>query len=565
MSKVRITRQNVNQYINSGQIDPSKVRIDLNKTKTANDNVERWVTLQSAIDSGYDFNFDYEIKDKPKQIPKETMLDELVVVAPKKKEINIPKEQTLNIIDIQQGRNHSDRFENAYYEITDPLLGEQRTANMNKVNPQVMDNWQLLQNVGDFIDVNLYPWFKITRPTWWMNNIAKGRIANPLDYNEHDNGIYDFPTLQQYANEWYAPFVNLGLDGLLSYGLGKGIQKFNVYRNTPIELGKGAEMQRVYTYPGSKWVYKEGFLPEERRLQIGRNAPLTQVGTTPEGIPILKQRKLNKSKDINFEQIKKLLKRQNFYEMKFPGDTQTVFYNPYTDEVALDWRGNFGTLNGRTMMYDPLYILRRPEYMASLKIGGKLIPKIRKFQIGGQSQKYGKDLNNKNIFEGIITTNNRPYNYKDIEYINSKLSSIPTLQRASILANIIEESGGDPYAVGPRGFYGLLQWGPQRYKKKSNDRQKELDYQIQYIIDTMNNTTDRMSWNHGGKGSGYQTAVDANKAFNNSSNIYDINKAFVLGYVRPAGGFDSVNNRNKVAEQLYNILTKLDQQNKIKS
>ena len=30
-------------------------------------------------------------------------------------------------------------------------------------------------------------------------------------------------------------------------------------------------------------------------------------------------------------------------------------------------------------------------------------------------------------------------------------------QRLAVLSNIIEESGGDPFAEGPGGYYGLLQ------------------------------------------------------------------------------------------------------------
>ena len=62
-------------------------------------------------------------------------------------------------------------------------------------------------------------------------------------------------------------------------------------------------------------------------------------------------------------------------------------------------------------------------------------------------------------FEGITTTNNRPYNAVYIKYIDSKLrnAGMSANKRASILANIIEESGGNPFAEGPGGFYGLLQ------------------------------------------------------------------------------------------------------------
>lgn len=161
--------------------------------------------------------------------------------------------------------------------------------------------------------------------------------------------------------------------------------------------------------------------------------------------------------------------------------------------------------------------------------------------------------NNQNIdFSGIITTRNRGYNSEDISYINKKLSSIPAAQRSAILANIIEESGGDPLAVGPGGFYGLLQWGPDRYTAKSIDRQEELDNQIQYILETLDNTDDKMSWHHGGEGSGYKTAQDSHDAFRSSDIPIDsVNWAFTLGYVRPKGKIESAKNRSKVAKQIY--------------
>lgn len=72
-----ITRDNVQYYIDAGLINPSKIKIDLNTSKTANDNVHRWVTLENAIKSGYNFNFDYNVKEI--KTPKTTTLPELVV------------------------------------------------------------------------------------------------------------------------------------------------------------------------------------------------------------------------------------------------------------------------------------------------------------------------------------------------------------------------------------------------------------------------------------------------------------------------------------------------------
>lgn len=188
-------------------------------------------------------------------------------------------------------------------------------------------------------------------------------------------------------------------------------------------------------------------------------------------------------------------------------------------------------------------LIKKPNYWV----------KLQRFKEGGivRAEEGANTLD----FSGIITTNNRPYDPQNIAYINSKLSSIGPLQRAAILANIIEESGGDPLNIGPGGYYGLLQWSNDRYKAKSKNSQQELDNQIQYILDTLDNTTDRMSWHHGGTGSGYKTAKHAHDSFMDSNlTIDDINKAYTLGYVRPTGKLDSANNRAKVAQQIYQRL-----------
>lgn len=158
-------------------------------------------------------------------------------------------------------------------------------------------------------------------------------------------------------------------------------------------------------------------------------------------------------------------------------------------------------------------------------------------------------------YSGITTTNNRPYNTDYISYIDTALRNggLNNYQRAAVLANIIEESGGNPFAEGPGGFYGLLQWSGARYPKtQEKDIYKEIDNQVANILSTAKNSTDKMSWTHGGKGSGYNSLTDAMKAYN-GENLADVMKGYTLGYVRPAAGINAYNNRLKVAEQLYNL------------
>lgn len=159
-------------------------------------------------------------------------------------------------------------------------------------------------------------------------------------------------------------------------------------------------------------------------------------------------------------------------------------------------------------------------------------------------------------FKGIPTTKDRILYAGNMSLLNERLKSVPIEQRAAILGSIIEESGGDPYAVDPSGNYqGLLQWGSDRYRPKSSNPRVELNNQAQYILDTMDNTTDKVSWTHGGKGSGYSTQKDVHDAFNSKNNTFaDKFRAFSYGYVRPQGKEGSYNNRLKVGQKVLNRL-----------
>lgn len=159
-------------------------------------------------------------------------------------------------------------------------------------------------------------------------------------------------------------------------------------------------------------------------------------------------------------------------------------------------------------------------------------------------------------FKGIQTTKDRKYIPILISQINEKLKAgdVPLEQRAAILGSIIEESGGDPQAKNSTGAYqGLLQWSADRYRPQSTDPNVELNNQTQYILNTIGNTTDGVSWTHGGKGSGYKTQKDAYDTFNNKDNTFaDKFKAFSYGYVRPQGKGDSYQNRLKVGREVFN-------------
>lgn len=176
----------------------------------------------------------------------------------------------------------------------------------------------------------------------------------------------------------------------------------------------------------------------------------------------------------------------------------------------------------------------------------------KKYQNGGK----------KLLFTSLKTTNDRGYEVNNLNYIYNKLKSSGSYndkQIAAILANIVEESGANPYAIRTDKETGkqykdtgLLQW-IDRYPGIDKKRLaiEELDNQINYINKTLRDTTDTVSWTHGGEGSGYMKAVDAYNEFANSNDLERINYALTLGYVRPKGRKESAANRYKVAQQIY--------------
>lgn len=176
----------------------------------------------------------------------------------------------------------------------------------------------------------------------------------------------------------------------------------------------------------------------------------------------------------------------------------------------------------------------------------------KKYQNGGK----------KLLFTSLKTTNDRGYEVNNLNYIYNKLKSSGLYndkQIATILANIVEESGANPYAIRTDKETGkqykdtgLLQW-VDRYPGIDKKRLaiEELDNQINYINKTLRDTTDTASWTHGGEGSGYMKAVDAYNEFANSNDLERINYALTLGYVRPKGRKESAANRYKVAQQIY--------------
>ena len=155
----------------------------------------------------------------------------------------------------------------------------------------------------------------------------------------------------------------------------------------------------------------------------------------------------------------------------------------------------------------------------------------------------------KRVHQNIKTTNDRPYDVNNINKIiyllEMQSDNLSDKQIASIVGNIIEESGGDPDAVSPGNkFNGLLQMSEERANGKT------LEEQVTEIINTIHNLEDRKSWN---KGKAYKSLKEAYSDFM-SDDLETINKGFTIGYVRPKGGMHSAKNRFKVAEQVHTLI-----------
>lgn len=246
---------------------------------------------------------------------------------------------------------------------------------------------------------------------------------------------------------------------------------------------------------------------------------------------------------------------------------------------ALDRAIEYGDTLHMTIPEAEVFTRQYKDYYPGFKLGGET--EVKKdyltiplkgnplYDITGET-KYSDYTNEPVIdFSGIETTNKRPYNAANAKtaYDYFKAQGANDYQIAALLANAIEESGIEPYALDKTDtYYGISQWDKGRYSaarksKKDKDYSTEvelqdLNNQLSYYYNSVMNGNTRVDWNHGGKGSGYNTAADARQAFKDAISVDDAVKALVLGYVRPTGGIDSYKNRVKVAEQIYKLISK---------
>lgn len=354
MSKVRITSKNrkeLEKYIKSGQIDPNRVKIDLNKTKTASDNERKIVTLSEAMKMGYDFSFTYDIK------PIESIKQENIV------EQDLPE---LEVI----GKKPKPSYN--FTTLIEPYTtGRIKSVNKALDNPNFMKNWNLLQNIGDLINMASGGFINRISPSQNIRLLYDTLKGNDIFNNEGswfgNSGIVS----EQFAQEH--PWLTMMINGATDYGLGIGIPKFTKSGlEYDIPVGKGAE-STVYTrlFP-TKVVRKvSSITPEEMLIRNKYNVPSKLKGQTADGF-VYEQPVLEKA-NISLEDLVKLGRR---YEMS------PVFENGNWSMRSYDGKNWLEDLEGN-IMFDP----RRRRHVfsdvipmdinehAMLKKGGKLISK----------------------------------------------------------------------------------------------------------------------------------------------------------------------------------------------
>lgn len=243
---------------------------------------------------------------------------------------------------LKMAQEDPDYAKNLWERIRDgleiPVFSSKRTESQRK-NPYATQlAGSSLSGIGEFVDVNL-PFLKVTRPTWWASNIAKGRIANPFDYNEHDNGIFDIPMLQQYADKEWATYVNALLDIGLTYGGGK----FLDWGTTPRVVGKGTFKEAVSApFSNKVRIYggDAGYIAEQS--QVPRAIKYELEGYTLDGRPIHTAPKVRMIKNPG-KRLFQRLADEDYFASNIGGDD--YFISPFrgkffTDaEFGIDWLG----------------------------------------------------------------------------------------------------------------------------------------------------------------------------------------------------------------------------------
>lgn len=171
---------------------------------------------------------------------------------------------------------------------------------------------------------------------------------------------------------------------------------------------------------------------------------------------------------------------------------------------------------------------------------------VLKFDMGGMLEDPSipsEPVRNKGIdWEGFSQVYGKAINPDNMRTIESKLTGLSSSQKGAVLANVLEESGGDPNAKSGQ-YTGLLQSAPNRLGGR------DMQSQLNNILKTVA-AYDSTNWTHGGNGSGYQSAGQAFQTWRTNPNDYNVVHSFTYGYVRPANSSKAFSERWKVFNML---------------
>lgn len=166
-------------------------------------------------------------------------------------------------------------------------------------------------------------------------------------------------------------------------------------------------------------------------------------------------------------------------------------------------------------------------------------------EIYGRKKQISEPVNLKTMFENNSTYGqNRHIDTTMLRDLDNLLiqREMPLPQRQSIIFSSQQE--GNTTGAHGNGAYGLVGW---RGERATPIIDKSLEEQAEYLYNTLM-SYDPSHWNHGGKGSGYQTGKEAQEAFMNAQTAEDAIRALNYGYIRPpqADRTFRVNNVNNI-------------------
>lgn len=255
-----------------------------------------------------------------------------------------------------------------------PIWGNTRTENYTRAeqrNPSFSQDWDMASNIGEGIHM-IAPVLNFSLPSQYIGTINDDRpfITSMLEGN---SGVVSKQFSEQ--NPYLAMLTNMIVDAGVGYGVGRTHRYLQGYH--PVGNGVSSQVYVSNNPFKRKYVYKVSSIsPEEmsKLKELPRFARTEDMGPWTNERHIYRQETVTPIDRSKLTQFPRLAKTKNYFERLFPGDTQSVYYNPSTGEVIPDFE--FGiTRDGREVMFDATKFNNLEEYFSMLKKGGRLCSK----------------------------------------------------------------------------------------------------------------------------------------------------------------------------------------------